>query len=159
MASWSVFAAEAPELAARVRAAFDANKHKTLATLRRGGAPRISGTETIFAGDDVWLGSMLHARKAQDLLRDPRYALHSATIDPGSDPAGWPGEAKVSGRVEAVTDPDRFRSVVGPDGDPTGMHLFRCDLAEVVHTGLNDQADKMIILFWRPGEAVRLFER
>ncbi|HEV7709929.1 MAG TPA: pyridoxamine 5'-phosphate oxidase family protein [Asanoa sp.] len=158
MASWSVFAAEAPELAARVRAAFDANKHKTLATLRRDGAPRISGTETIFAGDDVWLGSMWQARKAQDLLRDPRFALHSATVDPGTDPGSWPGESKVSGTVEAVTDPDRFRSVVG-EGDPAGMHLFRCDLLEVVHTGLNEQVDKMVIQLWRPGEAVRLFER
>jgi hypothetical protein len=158
MASWSVFAAEAPELAARVRAAFDANKHKTLATLRRDGAPRISGTETIFAGDDVWLGSMWQARKAQDLLRDPRFALHSATVDPGTDPGSWPGESKVSGTVEAVTDPDQFRSVVG-EGDPAGMHLFRCDLLEAVHTGLNEQVDKMVIQLWRPGEAVRLFER
>jgi hypothetical protein len=39
------------------------------------------------------------------------------------------------------------------------MHLFRCDLLEVVHTGLNEQVDKMVIQLWRPGEEVRLFER
>ena len=151
-----MFAAEAPELAERVRAAFDANKHKTLATLRRDGAPRISGIETIWSGDDIWLGSMTRARKADDLLRDHRFALHSATVDPGSDPGAWPGEAKVSGLVEPVTDLDRFRAVVGDDGDPAGMHLFRCDLLEVVHTGLSDG---LLIQLWRPGEEVRLFHR
>ena len=46
MPSWSDFEAAAPELAARVRARLDAHTHKTLATVRRDGSPRISGTET-----------------------------------------------------------------------------------------------------------------
>ncbi|GIF76126.1 pyridoxamine 5'-phosphate oxidase family protein [Asanoa siamensis] len=158
MASWAVFVAQAPELAARVRSALDANKHKTLATVRRDGAPRISGVETTFAGDDLWSGSMWQARKAQDLLRDPRYALHSATIDPGDDPASWPGEAKLSGVVETVTDLDRFAAVI-PDGSPDSMHLFRLDLHEVVHTGLSPAIDKLVIELWRPDTAVRRFER
>ena len=158
MASWAVFVAEAPELAARVRSALDANKHKTMATVRRDGAPRISGTETIFAGDDIWLGSMWQARKAADLLRDPRYALHSATIDPGDDPTSWPGEAKLSGRAEAVTDLDRFWAVIA-DGSPDSMHLFRLDMTEVVHTRLAETGDKLVIELWRPGVPVRRFER
>jgi hypothetical protein len=158
VASWAVFVAEAPELAARVRSALDANKHKTLATVRRDGAPRISGVETMFAGDDLWTGSMWQARKAQDLLRDPRYALHSATVDPGDDPGSWPGEAKLSGSAEAVDDFDRFAAVI-PDGSPDSMHLFRLDLREVVHTGLSEAVDKLIIELWRPGARVRRFER
>ncbi len=158
MATWARFAAEAPELAARVRAAFDANTHKTLATLRRDGAPRISGTETIFAGDDLWLGSMWQARKAQDLLRDPRFALHSAPVDPGDDPASWPGEAKLGGDAEEVTDLDRFWAVIA-DGSPDSMHLFRLDLREVVFTGLSRSADKLVIELWRPGAGVRSFDR
>ncbi|MEV4533977.1 pyridoxamine 5'-phosphate oxidase family protein [Asanoa sp. NPDC049518] len=158
MATWARFVAEAPELAVRVKTAFDVNTHKTLATLRRDGAPRISGTETIFAGDDVWLGSMWQARKAQDLLRDPRFALHSAPVDPGDDPTSWPGEAKLAGVAEEVTDLDRFWAVIA-DGSPDSMHLFRLDLHEVVYTGLSAAADKLVIELWRPGAGVRSFDR
>src|SRR5690348_16094396 len=37
-----------PEFARRVRALFDAHRHKTMATLRADGAPRISGIEVSF---------------------------------------------------------------------------------------------------------------
>ena len=46
MPGWSEFEREAPALAAEVRRRLDAYTHKTMATLRRDGAPRISGTET-----------------------------------------------------------------------------------------------------------------
>jgi len=45
MPTWSDFEAAAPELAARVRERLGAHAHKTLATVRRDGSPRISGTE------------------------------------------------------------------------------------------------------------------
>jgi len=157
MATWAAFVAAAPELAARVRASFDGNRHKTMATVRRDGGPRISGTETMLAGDDLWLGSMWQARKAVDLLRDPRFALHSGTVSPGDDPSSWPGEAKLSGRVEAVTDAERMRAVIGESTEPT--HLFRCDIDEVVFTGLSPAADKLVVELWRPGAEVRRFER
>ena len=103
MATWSEFAAQAPELAERVRARFDAHKHKTMATIRRDGSPRISGTETQFSDGELWIGSMWKAVKALDLQRDPRYAIHSATFDPDKD---WPGEAKVAGVAEEIVDAD-----------------------------------------------------
>ena len=46
MASWQEIEADAPEFAARVRELFQARKHKTMATLRADGSPRISGVET-----------------------------------------------------------------------------------------------------------------
>jgi len=49
MASWSEVESEAPELAALARRIFDFHVHKTPATLRRDGSPRISGTEIRFA--------------------------------------------------------------------------------------------------------------
>ena len=49
MASWSAIEAEAPELTALARDFLDAFVHKTLATLRTDGSPRISGSEVIFA--------------------------------------------------------------------------------------------------------------
>lgn len=101
MAAWSEFEAEAPDLAASVRAAFEAHKHKTIATLRRDGSPRISGTEATFVNGDIWLGSMPGARKAKDLRRDPRMALHSSTADETLSL----GDAKVSGKAVEVDDP------------------------------------------------------
>jgi hypothetical protein len=48
---------EAPELAALARRFLDAHVHKTLATLRRDGSPRISGTEVVFAGGKCGSGA------------------------------------------------------------------------------------------------------
>ena len=72
MSSWSQFELEAPGLAERVRARLDAHVHKTIATLRRDGSPRISGTEIRFEDGEVWIGSMWQALKARDLQSDPR---------------------------------------------------------------------------------------
>ena len=48
MASWHEVLSDAPEFAIVVQAVFDAYKHKVLATLRRDGAPRVSGNEARF---------------------------------------------------------------------------------------------------------------
>ncbi|MEU1811152.1 pyridoxamine 5'-phosphate oxidase family protein [Micromonospora aurantiaca (nom. illeg.)] len=89
MTWWSDLVAAEPEFAARVRARFAVRKHGTMATLRRDGSPRISGTEFDF-GDDghLRLGSMAGAVKALDLRRDPRVALHSPTEDAPPDDRG-----------------------------------------------------------------------
>jgi hypothetical protein len=114
MSSWSEVEAEAPELTARARELFDAHTHKTLATLRRDGSPRISGTEVQFAEGEMWFGSMWKAVKALDLQRDPRFALHSGS----RDPPGWTADAKVAGRVEEITDPARKAAVWGHESPP-----------------------------------------
>src|SRR4051794_26686060 len=119
MASWSDFETAAPELAARVKELFDAHRHKTIATLRKDGSPRISGTETEFRDGELWIGSMWQALKARDLRRDPRFALHSATFDPEKD---WPGEAKLAGIADEQPPAQH-------NGEPS--HSFRLDLYEV----------------------------
>ena len=81
MASWNDVTTEAPELAKRVQSRFAANKEVVLATLRKDGSPRISGIETMFVLDELWLGMMPESLKALDLQRDPRLALHSAPQD------------------------------------------------------------------------------
>ncbi|WP_370967331.1 pyridoxamine 5'-phosphate oxidase family protein [Amycolatopsis sp. cg9] len=143
MTAWREFEAAEPEFAERVRTLFDAHKHKTIATLRADGSPRISGIETVFAGGELTFGSMPNARKGADLARDPRFAVHSATIDPveGAE-AQWPGEAKISGR--AVT----------ADGEG-----FRADIAEVVHTHLNAAATLLVVEWWTPAGGLRKVER
>ena len=89
MSTWTEFEAAAPELAKSVRARLDAHTHKTIATLRRDGSPRISGIETAFVDGDLWIGSMWQAVKARDLQHDPRFALHSGS----TEPSDWEGDA------------------------------------------------------------------
>lgn len=150
MASWNDVEAAQPEFAARVRERFDAHKHNTIATLRADGSPRISGIEVEFADGHLTFGSMVDARKGADLVRDPRFALHSATVDPpDDDPSAWPGEAKVSGRAALAG---------GVDGEGSGQ-LFRAELDSVVLTKLNDAGDRLLVEWWRPGEPLRRVER
>ena len=150
MATWSEFEREEPAFAARVRALFDARKHKTIATLRADGSPRISGIEVEFDGGNLSFGSMPGARKGADLARDARFALHSPSVDPPEgEPAGWTGEAKVAGRAVLVGE---------LEGETAGQ-LFRADIDEVVLTKLTDAGDRLLIEVWRPGGPVRRIER
>lgn len=71
------------------------------------------------------------ARKAADLLRDPRVAVHSAS----ADPSVWTGDAKLAGRAVHVTDPDTIARFTGSldQGPPPGeFQLFRIDVTELV---------------------------
>ena len=154
MPSWAEVEAEAPELAASARGFMDALPHKTLATLRRDGSPRISGIEARFSHGELWLGSMWRSVKALDLLRDGRFALHCGT----GEATGWRGDAKVAGRVEEVTDPDLIAEVNA--GAPPGpSHLFRADVTEVVVVRIGDPPDHLVIESWHPGRGLRRIQR
>ena len=157
MTAWQDFERAAPEFAQRVQAMFDAHRHKTIATLRADGSPRISGIEAVFEDGELVFGSMPKARKGADLRRDPRFALHSATVDPieGAE-AQWPGEAKISGRAIVA-----WPNNAGPDsGDPnTDGDRFRADIGEVVHTHLNDEATMLVVDWWTPTDGLRKIER
>jgi hypothetical protein len=144
MASWQEFADQAPELANAVRERFAVRKHCTMATLRADGSPRISGTEVQFADGQLWIGSMSRARKALDLRRDPRIALHSPTVDPPErNPADWPGEAKLAGRAVEVDN----------DNPANESHRFRIDITEVVLTRVS--GDALLIQSWHPDRGLQ----
>ncbi|AEA23185.1 pyridoxamine 5'-phosphate oxidase family protein [Pseudonocardia benzenivorans] len=150
MTSWNDVEEAEPQFAARVRAILVARKHLTIATLRADGSPRISGIEVEFADGQLGFGSMPNARKGADLLRDPRFALHSATVDPPEGaPAQWPGEAKLAGRA---------RCTGALDGPAPGL-AFVADVQEVVHTHLNEAGDRLVVEFWHPGRGLRRVER
>jgi pyridoxamine 5'-phosphate oxidase-like protein len=138
MASWGELEAQAPELTALARTFFDAFTHKTLATLRRDGSPRISGTEVEFSDGEAWLGSMWRAVKALDLQRAPRFAVHSGS----ADPPGWRGDAKLAGRAEDVTEPGAT------------AHRFRLDISELVVVRLGDPADHIVVEAWHSGRGI-----
>ena len=146
MPSWSDFEAAAPELAARVRERLDAHRHKTIATIRADGAPRISGIEAQVEGGELWIGSDRDALKARDLLRDPRFALDSGSDDPPADPgqaSSWAGDAKLAGIAVEEPRPDHVR--------------FRLDIREA--STVRVDGDKLVIDVWNPGRGVRRITR
>jgi hypothetical protein len=150
MAAWKEVEQAEPGLAARVQRLFDAGRHKTIATLRADGSPRISGIECEFADGELRFGSMPGARKGADLRRDPRFALHGPTFHPeDGKEAEWPGEAKVAGRAV----------LAGPLGDGADGELFLADISEVVVTRLNPAATLLVIESWTPKRGLRVLER
>jgi hypothetical protein len=155
MARWADVEREVPDLAARARAVLDRHKHKTMATLRRDGAPRISGTELHFAGDDLYTGSMPGALKGADLRRDPRVAVHSQSEDADdADPGSWPGDAKLAGRAVLVTSAEEkaafWAAYGGPEPpDRDGSDLFRLDVTELVLVTI--ELPHMVIESWHEG--------
>lgn len=160
MSNWNDVTDAAPDLAADVRARFEAHGLGLLATLRSDGAPRISGIEPWFDGDDVWIGMMFDSRKARDLQRDPRLCLHSATIDTKVTD----GDARLSGLALEVLDDgeiepvlDRFEEVKGYRPPPGPMHLFRIDVTELLHLSVAD--DHLVIRTWTPERGERRVER
>ena len=150
MAAWKDVEQAEPGFAARVRRLFEAGRHKTIATLRADGSPRISGIECEFADGQLRFGSMPGARKGADLRRDPRFALHGPVFhpEPGNE-AGWPGEAKIAGRAV----------LAGPAGDGSAGDLFVADIGEVVITRLNPEATLLVIESWTPQRGLRVAER
>jgi pyridoxamine 5'-phosphate oxidase-like protein len=157
VASWAEFEAAEPEFASRVRALMASRKHLTMATLRLDGSPRISGSEVEFAGGQLRIGSMPGARKAMDLRRDPRVAIHGPTEDPPagraragrifkSTAAVWKGEAKVAGTAIEVD-------------SGTSAHRFVIDVQEAVITRLNEAGDRLVVESWSPARGYRLLER
>ena len=149
MASWADIRREVPDFAGLVQSVFERNRHMTLATVRRDGSPRISGTEIRFADGEVLIGMMARSRKALDLLRDPRIAIHGPTADPPEEPREWVGEGKLAGRAIEVPNDD-------PDDD---SHSFRIDVDEVVFVHINDAGDRLVIESWHPGRGIEVVER
>ena len=147
MASWAEFEAAQPEFASRVRTLLASRKHLTMATLRRDGSPRISGTEVEFADGQLRIGSMPGAVKALDLRRDPRVAIHGPTNDPpAGNASGWKGEAKIAGSAAEVE-------------SGSSAHRFLIDIHEAVITRLNEAGNRLVVESWTTERGYRITER
>jgi hypothetical protein len=153
--TWAEFEREAPALATAVHARLTATLHSILGTLRADGAPRLTGLEVHFGEGELWLAMMPDSRKADDLRRDPRFALHSAP-----DVAMIEGDAKVGGRAVLVTDEAtiaRFVERLSMELPESGMALFRAELTDASLARVED--DLMVIDIWHPGQAPRQVRR
>ncbi len=153
--AWKAIEQAEPEFAGRVRRLFEAGRHKTIATLRADGSPRVSGIECEFTDGDLRFGSMTGARKGADLKRDPRFALHGPAFHPEEGKErDWPGEAKIAGRAIPAGPVATDEANEQPDGQ-----MFVADITEVVITGLNAEATRLVVESWTPERGLRRFER
>ena len=155
MVSWHAIVDAEPDFAERVAKLFDAGRHKTIATVRADGSPRTSGIECEFKDGELRFGSIPDSRKGAVLERDPRFAIHGPTFHPttGAE-AEWPGEAKIAGRAMSAG------PIAADDagGQPEG-EMFVADIIEVVVTGLNADATKLVVETWTPERGLVRFER
>ncbi|WP_426573156.1 pyridoxamine 5'-phosphate oxidase family protein [Aquihabitans sp. McL0605] len=156
MTSWTAFEQADPELGARARALISSTTNCVLGTLMADGSPRLSGIDPFFFEDHLYLGSMPGARKADDLRRDPRLALHGIPWESRKVKADSPdpgdGDVKLTGRGVAVDDPAEVARVMGRYTADRGIEedmpaeLFTIDLATVVVVSVAD--DQLVIDRW-----------
>lgn len=154
MALWTDFAAAAPRIAEVFTRRHAATGNLCmLGTLRPDGFPRISPMEPRFLEGDLWLVGMPHTAKFADLQADPRFALHTATVDTQvSD-----GDAKLWGRVEDIRDEalhQRFAEAVYADIglDLRGQRFdqfLRADIVGAASVAVGDE--HMDVTTWREG--------
>ena len=93
---------------------------------------------------------MWRADKAQDLQRDPRFALpqriqgpaRTGRATPRSSGGPWRSRIPSSSRASVTTAP------------PGPLHLFRADITELSVVHLGDPADHLVITSWHPGRGV-----
>jgi hypothetical protein len=162
MVTWKEFAEQAPKVAETfVRRHTATGNLCMLATLRSDGFPRISPMEPRFFEDQLWLAGMPNTTKFADLARDPRFCLHTATVDTEvSD-----GDAKLFGRVRDVRDKglhQRFaEALFAQTGfDLRGREFDHFYAAEITGASSIEFADGVLaIRIWKQGEEERVVRK
>lgn len=114
----------------------------------------------IFEGE-LWLGGMPGTRKFADLARDPRFSLHTATVDTRVTD----GDAKLWGRVVDHPDPGLHQRFAAALFEETGFdlrgqqfeHFYAADISgagavEVIEGHLD-------ITIWTPDGAERVVRK
>jgi hypothetical protein len=152
---WDAFTRSCPEIADLAEARFRADDLVLLGTIRADGSARISPCEVDFAEGRLLLGMMWRSKKALDLQRDPRIAVHSVP----SDRMNAGGDVKLYGRAVDEPDPDvraAFRTAIlaridwAPD-EPE-YHLFSLDVEEAAYTVFGEGSHA---LTWTPASGLR----
>jgi hypothetical protein len=162
MTTWDQFAEGAPRISTVFRRRHQATGNLCLlATLRSDGFPRISPIEPRIFEGRLWLIGMPNTTKFRDLARDPRFCLHTATVDAYvSD-----GDAKLWGTVRDVQDPDlhqRFAEDLYAESgfDLRGQrfdHFYEALLTSA--SSIEMAGGALEITIWKPGEAERVVRK
>jgi len=162
MATWDEFAAVAPRIASVfIRRHAATGALCMLATNRPDGFPRISPMEPHLFEGRLWIQGMPGTAKFRDLARDPRFSLHTATVDGEVGD----GDAKVWGRVEDVMDESLHRRYADALFEETGFdlrseqfdHFFAADVlgAAAVEVG----GGHLDITVWKEGRSEKVVRK
>jgi hypothetical protein len=162
MTTWKEFTEAAPLTAAVFTRRHAATGNLCLlATLRSDGFPRISPIEPRIFDGQLWIVGMPGTTKFRDLGRDPRFCLHTATVDAYvSD-----GDAKLWGVVDDVRDKDLQQRFAAALFEDTGLDLRGRDFdhfyaADVVGASAVElSGGKLAITIWKPGESERVVRK
>lgn len=162
MTTWREFTEAAPRIAAIFTRRHAATGNLCLlATLRSDGFPRISPLEPRMFEGELWLVGMPNTTKFHDLARDPRFCLHTATVDTEVKD----GDAKLWGLVHDVPDRALHQRFAQNLFDESGFdlrgqefdHFYAADLtsASAVEVG----GGHMDVTVWRPGQPERVIRK
>lgn len=162
MSTWKEFSEAAPRIAgvfARRHAA--TGNLCLLATLRSDGAPRISPIEPRIFEGQLWLVGMPNTTKFRDLARDPRFCLHTATVDAHVTD----GDAKLWGVVDDVQDKALHQRFATMLYEETGMdlrgqefgHFYAADVTSASAVEIVD--NHLDVTIWKPGEPERVVRK
>jgi len=157
---WEEFKKAAPEMAALGEERFNRSGMIMLGTLRKDGWPRISPVEFLIVDGHFLMGMIPQSRKAQDLLRDPRCAIHNTVTQKD----GAEGEIKLYGRAIDIRDLelrkrycDELFAKIGWQPEEPHFHLFSIDIE---NASFNETRDgELIAKQWTPNEGVRIVRR
>lgn len=141
MATWGDLATQRPDLMARARALFLIGQPDApgpaglgyLATIRADGGPRVHPISPAVLDGRLYAFVLRRSPKAADLLRDPRFALHSWPV-PFTDDGFDDEEVHLTGRARPVDDTAlvaRVGEAVGDD--PASGVVFELDLDTALH--------------------------
>jgi hypothetical protein len=154
VAAWAEVAHQAAPLVALVEGVLAARRMKTLATIRRDGAPRLSEISGAFVREgELWLG-LIPSAKERDLARDPRCSVHCGS--PGDE---WAASARVSGRATRAEPGDIDRLGLARNSDEPRFSLFRLDVTEVVVTRPDPGTGLILVEWWTPANGMSRLTR
>lgn len=162
MVTWTEFADEAPTIAEIFMRRHTATHNLCLiATTRSDGYPRISPMEPRIFEDELVMVGMPGTTKFRDLERDPRFCLHTATVDPYVGD----GDVKLWAEVRNLQDSDfhaRFANDLFEESgfDIRGEVFDPFYVAEITGASSIELEDnQLVITIWNPGEGERVVRK
>ena len=162
MSTWVEFVAAAPSVSTVMRRRLRATGHLCmLATLRSDGFPRISPIEPRVFEGELWIAGMPDTTKFRDLGRDPRFCLHTATVDS----MVGDGDAKLWGTVHDVQDRELHQRFATALFEETGFDLRGREFrpfyaADITAASAVEYVDGHLdVTIWRRGKTERVVHK
>lgn len=108
--------------------------------------------ETPIRDGHLWLATDPVSRKTDDLVRDPRFSVHSAPDDEDLRQ----GDARIDGRALPAPEAEIALFVAGhrfPIHDTSRMRLFTADITGVVLARVENRS--LLVTSWTPRQGLK----